>query len=528
MPPSATSATVDVHHDVVRWLQTPAAYPEHPERVEFVETHISCVFLAGEQVFKLKKPVRYDFLDFTTLEQRELACHEEVRLNRRLAAHIYLGVLAIRRDADGAFSWGEGEGEVVDWVVQMQRIPTHLTLDVLHAQRALKTTHIDQLAQRLVEFYASLAPLAITAAEYCSRYEAHVRGNGEALLAVAHHLPHAMTAVVQSFQMQLLRSCPELFAARVQAGKIYDGHGDLRPEHICFCEPLAIFDCIEFNADFRRIDVADEHAFLAAECDFIGAAWVGPHLFARYQALSGDQPPPNLLAFYKTYRAAVRAKVAALRADQLTGPAQEAAANEAVKHLQFAAQYAAAHVRPLVLIVGGLSGTGKTTLARAVASLFVAELIRSDVVRQELFPAPVGDPPGDRDIYSPAARQTAYEEVFARASQFHRQQVSVVLDATFSQVAVLKQAAAVATDARAIVLAVECVCSPAVAQERIGCRLQQGDDASEATLAVWEQQRRTWEPWPDEIPQCRVDTEQPLTQQVDQVVAELTRLWKLG
>lgn len=524
MPPSATSSTADVHQAVVRWLQTPASYPEHPERVEFVETHISCVFLAGEQVFKLKKPVRYDFLDFSTLEQREQACREEVRLNRRLAAHIYLGVLAIRRDAEGAFSWREGE--VVDWVVQMQRLPTHLTLDVLHTQRALRTTHIDQLAQRLVEFYASIAPLAITTDEYCSRYEAHVRGNGEALLSVAHHLPHVMTAVVQSFQMQLLRCYPELFAARVQAGKIYDGHGDLRPEHICFSEPLAIFDCIEFNADFRRIDVADEHAFLAAECDFIGAAWVGPHLFARYQALSGDHPPPILIAFYKTYRAAVRAKVAALRADQLTGSAREVAANEAVRHLQFASQYAAPHVRPLVLIVGGLSGTGKTTLARALANLLVAELIRSDVVRQELFPAPAGQHPGDRDIYSPAARQIVYEEVFARGSQFHRQQVSVVLDATFSQIAILRQAFAVATDPRAVVLAVECVCRSETAQERINARLQQGDDASQATLAVWEEQRRTWESWPDDLPHCCVDTEQPLSRQIDQVVAELSRFLK--
>src|SRR5439155_12847777 len=196
----------------------------------------------------------------------------------------------------------------------------------------------------------------------------HVHGNLRELLAVKHHLPRGVVERVHGFQLQLLMLQPALFEGRVESGRIVEGHGDLRPEHICLSDPIQIFDCIEFSPDFRRIDVADELAFLAAECDFLGADWVGPQLLAAYRRQSGDIPPPILIDFYKSYRACVRAKVAALRADQLQGAAQSAAAAEAHQHLALADRHVESWSKPLVLVVGGLSGTGKTTLAKALAS----------------------------------------------------------------------------------------------------------------------------------------------------------------
>lgn len=509
-----------MHDAVAKWLSSPKAYNHAPDSVEQVETHISRVFLAGSLVYKLKKPVKYDFLDFSSLAAREQACREEVRLNRRLAPQIYLGVVPITCDADGSFTLN-GPGEVADWLVQMQRLPHDRMLDTLYRRGLLQHDHIDRLAKLLAEFYSNASPVEISAEKYRSRCLAHVQGNLNELLADS-RLPRSIVQRVQAFQMQLLHFRQEIFDTRVRAGRIVEGHGDLRPEHICFADQIAIFDCIEFSAEFRQLDVADELAFLAAECDAIGAAWVGQRLLNRFQELSGDHPPAVLLDFYRAYRASVRAKIAALRAVQVAGSDREKAEHDAAVHLTLADRYAAPHLQPLVLVVGGLSGTGKTTLARELARMLGAELLRTDVIRQEFFRVKTPAPHIDQVQYRSEARELVYQEMFRRAAELHRQQVSVVLDATFSKASSIGLARGVATHPQAIFLAVECHCQPHVAEDRIIRRLGAGQDASAATLEVFWQQQQTWERWPDEIRQIRIDTEQTLAVQVDRVIAELS------
>ncbi len=508
------------HQSIVRWLARPEAYAHRPDRVEQIETHISHLFLAGSHVYKLKKPVRFDFLDFTTVQAREHACREEVRLNRRLAPDTYLGVVPVIRGAGNAYRLG-GTGEVVDWLVEMRRLPTELTLDALHSRGKLLSEQIDRLSTVLGRFYRSLAPLPLVPREYGERYMSHVHGNLRELLAVQHHLPRGVVERVHGFQLQLLRLHPEIFEERVRAGRIVDGHGDLRPEHICLSDPIAIFDCIEFSADFRRIDMADELAFLAAECDFLGADWVGPQLLAAYQQQSGDQPFLVLWDFYKSYRACVRAKIAALRADQLQGQAQEAAASEAGRHLTLADQYVSPWIRPLVLAVGGLSGTGKTTLATALAEALGAELLRTDTIRRELFGVGSHAAGKDGGIYTQKARERVYEEMNHRAATLHGDRVGVVVDGTFSTRDMLGAAQKVATDPRSVFLAIECVCRPEVAHQRISRRMAEGRDASDARPEIHDLQRERWETWPADVPQIRIDTERPLDTQVEQVIAWL-------
>lgn len=514
------------HEAIVSWLAKPPIYPHAPAHVEQVETHISHLFLAGQYVYKLKKPVKYDFLDFTTVQAREHACREEVRLNRRLAKYAYLGVKPVIRDPEGSYGW-DGEGEVVDWVVEMRRLPTSLTLDELHRRGELYPEQIERLAETLVEFYQSLSPLPLTPEEYSGIFLKHVQGNQRELRAAGHPLPRAAIERIHAFELQMLRLCPEVFAERVRSGRIVDGHGDLRPEHICLSDTIAIFDCIEFSPEFRRIDVADELAFLAAECDFLGADWVGPQLLASYQQHSGDLPTPVLLDFYKSYRACVRAKVAALRADQLAGPAQTTAIAEAGRHLALADRYVAPWAHPLVLAVGGLSGTGKTTLATAVAEALGAKLLRTDVVRQEIFGANTHAAQADGGIYNPKARERVYEELFHQTAALHADRISVVIDGTFSTREMLRKSRQLAVHPRSLFLAVECVCRPEVAHQRISRRLNQGQDASDARPEIHDLQRQRWEAWPTEIPQVRIDTERPLSQQVDQVVAALAPLFSL-
>lgn len=508
---------------LLTWLSGTAAYPHRPAEVQRVETHISCVFLAGSEVYKLKKPVHYDFLDFSTLAAREHACREEVRLNRRLAPQVYLGVVPITAQNAGGFALG-GDGEAVDWLVHMRRLPEDRMLDALHRCGELMPQHIDALAELLAHFYRHLQPAPMSAAQYRDRCLAHVQDNRTELLAVSHHLRRGVVERAHGFQLQLLQLRPELFTTRVQAGRIVEGHGDLRPEHICLADPIAIFDCIEFNREFRQLDMGDELAFLAAECDFIGANWVGPQLLQRYEKLSGDHPPPILIDYYRAYRACVRAKVAALRADQVEGSAYQQAAGEAARHLALADGYAAPHLRPVVLIVGGLSGSGKSSLARELTKTLGAELLSSDVIRRELFGNESRLSEVDQGIYRPESRRQVYQEMFRRAAALHRERINVVLDATFSQCADVQAASAIATDPRALMLAVECHCSPEVARERIVARESAGRDASQATLAVFEQQRATWQAWPQNSHTCRIDTTQPAAQQVKKVFAALAHL----
>jgi len=321
--------------------------------------------------------------------------------------------------------------------------------------------------------------------------------------------------------LQLLHLQPQLFDERVAAGRIVEGHGDLRPQHICFTEPLAIFDCIEFSFHFRRIDVADELAFLAAECDFIGARWIGPRLFELFQSLAGDRPPPELVAFYKSYRACVRAKVAALRADQLQGQDRDAAGAAALAHLNLADSYLKPRNRPVLLLVGGLSGTGKTTLATDLAELLGCELLRTDIIRQELFPT-LGPPASfGSGNYTVEMRSRVYDEMLRRARALQVDGVSTVLDGTFSMAQPVEAAQQLAAESKTTFLAIQCHCRPETARQRIAHRQTAGSDVSEARPEFHEQQHAVQQRWPSELPHIEIDTEKPLAQQTAQVVAKL-------
>ncbi len=443
-----------------------------------------------------------------------------MRLIRRLATNAYLGFVPISRRSDEGFQIGGGD-RPIEWLVQMRRLPTDFTLDSLQRRGELRPQHIERLADTLVQFYRSLTPLSVTPREYVDRCQAHVRANQRELLAVKHHLSRGITERVHAFQLQLLACEPQLFAERAIQGRIIDGHGDLRPEHICLNDSVTIFDCIEFSSDLRRIDVADEIAFLWAECDFLGASWAGDLLWQCYQDRSADRPPAVLLDFYKSYRACVRAKVAALRALQMQGKEQESATAEARAHISWADRYAAPWARPLVLVVGGASGTGKTMLAKSLADALGAELLRTDVIRQELFGAGPHHDEIDSGAYSVDARDRVYDELFHRAAALNADGVSVVLDGTFSVARQLEQVRGLARHPRTELLAIECVCPRAVAQERIARRLMDGGDASDARPEIYDFQRTHWQAWPNDVPQLRVDTTRLLEEQVQQVVTML-------
>ncbi len=290
-------------------LRQPGAYPVRPAGVEVIETHMSWVFLTPEQVFKLKKPVRSDGLDFGTLSRRRFFCEEEVRLNRRLAPSVYLDVRPLRADANGALGlWPEGE--VVDWLVVMRRLPAGRMLDRLLATGAAQAGDMRRLAALLSAFYASLPPVLHDPEVYRERLAREIAHHEARLCDPRLAFPSDAVRPVCAHLRLFLQHRRDLLAARVRAGRIVEGHGDLRPEHVWLGEPAAVIDCLEFSPDLRTVDSADELGFVAMECERAGAADLGQVLLQEFAALSGDAAPRELTAFYQGLRGCVRASIA--------------------------------------------------------------------------------------------------------------------------------------------------------------------------------------------------------------------------
>jgi len=293
----------------VEALLEPRCYPEPVARVQAVETHMSWVFLTEAHAWKLKKPVRYDHQDFGSPAARQFYCLEELRLNRRLAAPVYLDVVPLRADAAGRLRIG-GAGDTVDWLVQMRRLPADALLDALLARGAATPQQMRAVADRLCAFYAAQPPAPIGARAYQALLLRHVEEYEGELCRPRWQLPAARIHALCRLQRAFVQERGALLAARLRAGRVLEGHGDLRPEHVYLGEPLAIIDCLEFSAELRTLDSADEVGYLALECERAGAAGLGAVLLAAYRAACADDVPPALVHFHQSCRAGVRAALA--------------------------------------------------------------------------------------------------------------------------------------------------------------------------------------------------------------------------
>ncbi|WP_198402643.1 hypothetical protein [Marinobacter salinus] len=292
----------------VAFLSRPDSYIEHPAHVETVETHMSWVFMTERFVYKLKKPVKHSFLDFSTLDDRRRDCLEEVRLNRRLAPDVYLGIIAITRDTENKLEL-DGDGEITEWLVKMRRLPADRMLDHLLRGQRIPEQEIRRFSCKLADFYRNAPPVHISAYDYRQQFLTDIHSNREELLDHDYRLPANLLDRITNSQLDVVCNQPELLDQRVKERRIVEAHGDLRPEHICLTEEPVFIDCLEFNRKLRILDPADELAYLAMECQLAGGEYIGPIVFACYSRKTGDDPPQPLLYFYKAYRATLRAKL---------------------------------------------------------------------------------------------------------------------------------------------------------------------------------------------------------------------------
>jgi len=292
----------------VRFLSRPDAYPGHKGPLNTRETHMSWVFLIGDRAYKLKKPVQFSYLDFSTLARREAACRAELRLNRRLAGDVYLHAMPLCATAQG-LSIG-GHGAVVDWLVVMRRLDETLMLDHALLDGHVECSQLDRLAATLVAFYRRAARVPVLPAAHLAQWQQSLSYNRRVLLDPRLGLPAGLVTRIDGVQRRFLARHQDLLVHRVHEGHIVDGHGDLRPEHIWLGDPIKIIDCLEFNARLRAADPLDEIAYLSLECERLGARWAGEHVRRRVAAALRDGPTEVLFAFYRCHRATLRARLA--------------------------------------------------------------------------------------------------------------------------------------------------------------------------------------------------------------------------
>ncbi len=551
-------------------LAQPRAFPfalPAQAPVSLLQTHASAVLLIADRVYKLKKPKDFGFFDYSTPLLRRHFCQQEVILNDPLAPGIYLGVAPVVILHDERFRFGptfspdevplpgalcEG-GQVVDYAVVMARLPETATLESW-----VQTGRADQ---------PLLAAIARVVARFhtTTRTDEHITGFGRLEIIqenwqenlvqmkpyVGRTLDDATYDHLVTYVRRFLEARPSLFAARVREGRIRDCHGDLRLQHLYILDPdhdrmpqeprFVILDRIEFNERFRYSDVASEVAFLCMELDAAGHPELSRGFVDTYVVATGDEALRELLPFYQCYRACVRGKVLSFQLDEPEIPEsqRESASQQASALFTLAARYADSPTGPVLIMVGGLMGTGKSTLAKALQQTFGWKLLSSDLLRKQLAHldpvAPRADAYG-QGIYSPAWTRRTYQALRREARNILAQGCSVLLDASFLRRTERQALAQEATRAGAAAFFVECVCPREVAVRRLAQRWQKRTEErspfpQEASLAsdgrpdLYNAQANAWNAFSprEEARHVVVRTTRPLSANVKQVVAALNK-----
>ena len=473
-------------------MRQPEFYPKPPAEVRHKETHISHLFFAGELVYKVKKPVRYSFLDYSTLEKRRYFLQEELRLNRRLAPSVYIGVLPITSD-DLGWRLG-GWAEPAEYTLVMRRLPEKRMLPFLIETGQVTPAMMRELAECLAGFHATAEPVAIEPERYPGIVEKQWREN---LADVAVYIDQLIDAenfrAVEKFGADYIEQHTEQLQRRAAEGWIRDVHGDLHAEHICFApEGLQIFDCIEFKPEFRRCDLAAEIAFLAMDVEVRGGGGLVAPFLTRYAELLYDGELMHLLPFWKCQRALGRGKVYALR-----GPDGFAGA---VKYLRYATRMSWAPLQPFVVMICGLTGSGKSTLARQLSERTGAAVLNSDVIRKAMAGqsgrqfAAYGE-----GIYSATMTEKTYKKMARTAEQLIAQGKSAILDASFLRRTQREMVVRLADKHKIPLLLIHCAASEHTTQERLAQRQAHGLDISDGRWEVYWEQKKANEPL-EEIP----------------------------
>jgi aminoglycoside phosphotransferase family enzyme/predicted kinase len=509
--------------EYVRGLLDPGAYPSMPAgaTVELVQTHISYVFLAGDTVYKTKKPVDFGFINQLDAAVRERYCHAEVLLNRRLSRDVYLDVVPVVRHPDGRFvvdppGGAPASGEVVEWAVKMRRLPDDSTLDRLLARGPLPSGLPGEIVRRLVAFHESAAVVkndrAFAGADAYRSWWARESSEAEVNIGASDSgktWRAEDAAVTRQFVTATLEAEAGLLDRRLAEGRVVEGHGDLHAKHVYVLDAaggapgerdLQIVDCIEFTDwfNFRYLDVGYDIAFLAMDLEARGFAALGDEIAGRYHAASGDETLGVLQPLHRAFRALVRGKVESIgaRATEIEEAQRLQLAASASGYYRLASDYARRRRGPALVLMAGLSGTGKSVVGATLAARIGAAYVSSDAVRKRLAGLDPRTPVLGRyreGLYDADTTARTYEALREHAAVQLKAGHAVVLDATHQRALDRRAALDVARAAGVPALLVELRLDAATARARIEARASDPLRTSDATRAIYEQQRGGFE-----------------------------------
>lgn len=481
---------------LIEALQNPALYPHPVDGFQLIETHISWVLLTGPYAYKIKKPVNFGFLDFTTLEARQHFCNEELHLNQRLTEGLYLQVLPITGSPE-APQLG-GTGPAIEYVLQMRQFPQSQLLTNVLARGELQSSHIDELARQIANFHLHTPRVPV----------AHSLGSAEAAMApVRQNFEQARAMLSESTDLQqlaALEAWAEITFARIKPlldqrkneGFIRECHGDIHLGNATLLEgKVALFDCIEFNEPFRLIDIVCDAAFLAMDLEDRGLHALSRRFISQWLEYTGDYAGLELLNFYKAYRAMVRAKVSLFSlAHQSTPESREATLRQYRSYANLAESYSSIPA-PFLAITHGVSAVGKSHVAMRLVEQLGAIRLRSDVERKRLFGEQASASSGQLDtgIYSAESGAATYQRLHELAASILHSGLPVVIDATYLKRAQRDAAWQVAQAAAMPFLILDCRAPEAVIAQWLKQRTAEGGDPSDATMAVIQAQQASRE-----------------------------------
>jgi len=514
-------------------LRDPACYPYPSGPVDLIETHISWVFLAGEFAYKVKKAVNLGFLDFSTLEARRFYCEEELRLNQRTAPGLYLDVVPIT--GEPAAPRLGGAGRAIEYALRMRRFPQEALADAVAKRGGLRPAQIDAMAATIAAFHAAL-PAAPDGSAFGvpEHVAAPALANFEEIGAlVADRDDAAQLQRLRNWTLSEHTRLGEAFAARKRDGFVRECHGDLHLRNIVFLDGRPVpFDCIEFNPELRWIDVMNEAAFLVMDLLEHGMEWAAWRFLNVYLEVAGDYAGLRVLRYYLVYRAMVRAKIACIRAHQPEADAaKRSAKNREYRDYLALAESLTVPGRRALILMHGLSGSGKSTIALAMLERLGAVRVRSDVERKRLHGLAAqarthADPYGG--IYAPDHTRITYDRLKFLVREIIESGYPAIVDAAFLWRAERDEFHALARELRARFLIASCRAPEAVLRRRVAQREAEMKDASEAGIAVLETQIATQEPLgPDElmrtVPIDSEVNEAELRRSIDEVAGRLAR-----
>jgi aminoglycoside phosphotransferase family enzyme/predicted kinase len=487
---------------LIAFLESPESYPHRPTEVRAIQTHISWVFIASPFVFKVKKPVKLGFLDFSTLEKRHYFCQREIELNQRLCPETYLDVISIYETESG-FSFSP-PGDIVEYAVKMKELPHGWFLSELLEKNLVGEKEINRVISSLHRFYQAETPtpeieqwgtpekLKISTDENFTQVEPFI---GKTIS------PAAFDSI-RHYTNQFYVVNQNLFDERIQQHRILDCHGDLHLDHVHLTpEATTIFDCIEFNDRFRFIDIANDLAFLAMDFDFKARSDLGNLLLQNAARELGDAGILRVANFYKCYRAFVRGKVESIQATEKETTNPRDHERQAARYFRLALRYAIAGSEPLILAVIGRVGTGKSTIAKQLAGELNWPVFSSDEIRKTLAAVPLTKrtPPELRaKIYSARMTQQTYRKLLGDGLVTLRENRGVVLDATFSTRALRKFLCDECNKANVPIQFVELEVDASEIKKRLKARDEKSSETSDARLEDFEKLSAAYQP-PSEL-----------------------------